>query len=135
LRERREDIPLLLEHFIAAYADKYNVAPKRLSAVALERLLAHSWPGNVRELRHAVERAVILGAGPMLEPEDFSLSAAPRAESVAPSPAAESARLDAIEKDAIVRVLHAHSGNISRAASALGLTRASLYRRMQKHGL
>jgi DNA-binding NtrC family response regulator len=135
LRERREDIPLLLEHFIAAYADKYNVAPKRLSAVALERLLAHSWPGNVRELRHAVERAVILGAGPMLEPEDFSLSAAPRAESVAPSPAAESARLDAIEKDAIVRVLQAHSGNISRAASALGLTRASLYRRMQKHGL
>jgi DNA-binding NtrC family response regulator len=136
LRDRREDIPLLLEHFIAVYADKYNVALKRLSARALERLMGHTWPGNVRELRHAVERAVILAAGPMLEAEDFSLAATPRAE-LAPSPpaAAESARLDAIEKDAIARVLQAHSGNISRAASALGLTRASLYRRMQKYGL
>ena len=136
LRDRREDIPLLLEHFIAVYADKYNVAPKRLSATALERLMAHSWPGNVRELRHAVERAVILGAGPLLEAEDFSLAATSRAEIVASPPAAaESARLDSIEKGAIVRVLQAHSGNISRAASALGLTRASLYRRMQKYGL
>jgi DNA-binding NtrC family response regulator len=135
LRGRREDIPLLLEHFIALYSDKYNVAPKRLSADALDRLMAHSWPGNVRELRHAVERAVILGAGAMLEAADFSLSATSRGEAVAPSPAAESARLDAMEKDAIVRVLQANKGNVSRAADALGLTRASLYRRMQKYGL
>jgi DNA-binding NtrC family response regulator len=135
LRERREDVPLLLEHFIAVYADKYNVAPKRLSAGALERLMAHSWPGNVRELRHAVERAVILGAGPILEAADFSLSAAARVEGATPSPAAEAARLDAIEKDAIRRVLQAHKGNVSRAANALGLTRGSLYRRMQKYGL
>ncbi len=137
LRDRREDVPLLLEHFIAVYADKYNVAPKRLSAGALERLMAHAWPGNVRELRHAVERAVILGTGPILGAADFSLSAVTHAEAeaAAPSPAADAASLDAIEKNAITRVLQANKGNISRAASALGLTRASLYRRMQKHGL
>jgi two-component system response regulator HydG len=137
LRARREDIPLLLEHFIAVYADKYNAGPKRLSAAALESLMTHSWPGNVRALRHAVERAVILSAGPMLEIADFSLastaSADPAAEAASPSSGAS--RLDTIEKDAIARVLHANSGNVSRAAEALGLTRASLYRRMGKYGL
>src|SRR5262249_22691998 len=106
----------------------------RLSASALERLMAHAWPGNVRELRHAVERAVILGAGPILEASDFSLAAAARAEAAGPSHVADG-NLDVIEKDAIARVLQANKGNISRAAAALGLTRASLYRRMQKHGL
>jgi two-component system response regulator HydG len=139
LRERREDIPLLLEHFIAIYSEKYNVAPKRLSAAALEGLTAHAWPGNVRALRHAIERAVILGEGEMLEIEDFSLTGgtvapkgtAPAAETAAP----ESSRLDSVEREAIARALETHGRNISRAAQSLGLTRASLYRRMQKHGL
>jgi two-component system response regulator HydG len=142
LRERREDIPLLLEHFIAIYSEKYNVPPKRLSAAALDGLVAHSWPGNVRALRHAIERAVILSEGEMLELADFSLSvpgaahggAAPGTAAVAP-PTPESSRLDAVERDAIARALETHGRNISRAAESLGLTRASLYRRMQKHGL
>src|SRR6185369_15334892 len=75
LRERREDIPLLLQHFIAIYAQKYNFPNKRLSAAALEDLLAHSWPGNVRALRHAVERAVIFSEGAVLQATDFSLGA------------------------------------------------------------
>jgi two-component system response regulator HydG len=75
LRERREDIPLLLEHFIAFYAQKYNFPVKRLSATALDELMAHAWPGNVRALRHAVERAVILSEGAILEADDFSLVA------------------------------------------------------------
>ena len=137
LRERPEDIPLLLEHFIAIYAEKYNVAPKRLSAGALDGLMAHAWPGNVRALRHAIERAVILSDGEMLELSDFPLSGGGAAQGGPASAAAapESSRLDSVERDAIARALDAHGRNISRAAESLGLTRASLYRRMQKHGL
>ena len=76
LRERREDIPLLLEHFIALYAQKYNFPAKRLSAAALAALTTHDWPGNVRALRHAVERAVIFSEGVTFEPADFSLATA-----------------------------------------------------------
>lgn len=138
LRERREDIPLLLEHFVAIYAEKYNVPPKRLSAAALDRLTTHAWPGNVRALRHAVERAVILSEGEMLEPGDFSLAAAGPATAAGPAAGPlplESSNLDAVEKEVIQRALEAHDRNISRAAEALGLTRPSLYRRMQKYGL
>jgi two-component system response regulator HydG len=133
LRERREDIPLLLEHFMALYAEKYNLPGKRLSARALEALTAHWWPGNVRALRHAVERAVILSEGTMLEPGDFSLtSVSPAGEAQGSS---DTTNLDSLERDAIARVLQDHKRNISRAAAALGVTRASLYRRMQKYGL
>jgi two-component system, NtrC family, response regulator HydG len=131
LRERREDIPLLLEHYIGVYAEKYNVPPKRLSASALERLMNESWPGNVRALRHAVERAVILSEGELLESADFSLTARPQPA----SPLPEESTLDGLEREAVARALEAHGRNISRAAEALGLTRASLYRRMQKYGL
>jgi DNA-binding NtrC family response regulator len=133
LRERREDIPLLLEHFIALYAQKYNFPAKRLSAAALVELTAHAWPGNVRALRHAVERAVIFSAGVVFEPADFSLTA-PR-QQVAASPAPDVATLDDVEKGAIARALEKYQGNVSRAAEALGLTRASLYRRKEKYGL
>jgi two-component system response regulator HydG len=133
LRERREDIPLLLEHFIALYAQKYNFPAKRLSAAALEELTAHAWPGNVRALRHAVERAVIFSEGVVFEPADFSL-AAPRAHPAA-TPSPDISTLDTVEKSAIIRALEKHQGNVSRAAEALGLTRASLYRRKEKYGV
>lgn len=131
LRERREDIPLLLEHFIALYAEKYNVPVKRLTAAALEKLSVHPWPGNVRSLRHAIERAVILSERTMLEPQDFPLPASDISTTVSSEPS----RLDTVEREAIARALETHGRNISRAAEALGLTRASLYRRMQKYGL
>jgi DNA-binding NtrC family response regulator len=130
LRERREDIPALLEHFLAAYSRKYNVPRRRLSPQALAALEDYAWPGNVRELRHAAERATILATGEKLAPEDFPfLGAAP----VAPS-GGEFA-LDLIERSAIERALAHYNGNISQAAAALGLTRPALYRRMAKHGL
>lgn len=132
LRERREDIPLLLGHFIAIFAEKYNLPAPRLTAAVLDRLTAHSWPGNVRALSHAVERAVILAGGPMLDVNDFSLAPTHARPT---SATADAARLDAVEREAIVRALETHDRNISRAAQALGLTRASLYRRMEKHGL
>jgi two-component system response regulator HydG len=134
LRERREDIPLLLEHFIALYAQKYNFPVKRLSAAALDHLMRHAWPGNVRSLRHAVERAVILSEGAVLEAADFSLAVAQSADAAGRGSSHES-KLDAIEKSAIARSLEEHQRNVSRAAQALGLTRASLYRRMEKYGL
>ncbi len=133
LRDRREDIPLLLEHFAALYSQKYNMPRKRFTAAALDRLCAYDWPGNVRALRHAVERAVILGDGAAFEAGDFPLNVE---RSAAAPPAGEPALdLDTIERDAVTRALGQHKGNVSRAAQALGLTRASLYRRMQKYGL
>jgi DNA-binding NtrC family response regulator len=130
LRERREDIPALLEHFLGAYSRKYNVPRRRLSPQVLAALEDYSWPGNVRELRHAVERATILAANEKLGPEDFPfLGSAP-----AVSPDGGFA-LDSIERSAIERALAHYHGNISQAAAALGLTRPALYRRMAKHGL
>ena len=132
LRERREDIPLLLAHYAALYSQKYNLPARRLSAELIDRLTAWSWPGNVRALRHAVERAVILADSDMLGPADFPLS---ETGGPAANDTPGEARLDAVEKSTITRALEKHGNNVSRAAQALGLTRASLYRRMEKYGL
>jgi DNA-binding NtrC family response regulator len=132
LRERREDIPPLLAHYAAFYSQKYNLPAKRLSAELIEKLTAWSWPGNVRALRHAVERAVIMADSDMLVPADFPFSE-PAGQVAADLP--DESRLDAVEKATITRALEKHANNVSRAAHALGLTRASLYRRMEKHGL
>jgi DNA-binding NtrC family response regulator len=131
LRERKEDIPLLLEHYAALYSQKYNLPPKRLSAALTPKLIDWAWPGNVRALRHAVERAVILSEGDLLGPADFPLA---DTEAMKEIPA-DVARLDAVEKAAVMRALERHNNNVSRAAEALGLTRTSLYRRMEKYGL
>ena len=132
LRERREDIPLLLDHYTAFYAQKYNMPAKRLGAALIDQLTDWPWPGNVRALRHAVERAVILSEAPVLGAGDFSLTEPDRE---APLAQADVSRLDAVEKATIVRALERHNNNVSRAAGALGLTRTSLYRRMEKYGL
>jgi two-component system response regulator HydG len=131
LRERSEDIALLLAHYATHYSQKYNLPGKRLSAALSDRLSNWSWPGNVRALRHAVERAVILSEGDVLGLADF-----PFVETEMPQePAANVSRLDTVERAAIVRAMEKHKNNVSRAADALGLTRASLYRRMEKYGL
>jgi DNA-binding NtrC family response regulator len=130
LRERPEDIPLLLEHYTALYSQKYNLPLKRLSAALIDKLSGWSWPGNVRALRHAVERAVILSEGELLDVVDF-----PLAESGRGAGPSGISSLDEIEKTAIIQALERHLNNVSRAAEALGLTRASLYRRMEKYGL
>ena len=135
LRERRPDIAALAEHFIAIYARKYNLPRRRLSAEALVTLEAYRWPGNVRELRHAIERATILGVGERFEPSDFrSVESAPR-PAAATADDIETYNLEEMENRLIRRALADHDGNISHAATALGLTRAALYRRIEKHGL
>jgi DNA-binding NtrC family response regulator len=131
LRERREDIALLLAHYATHYSQKYNLPAKRLGASLSERLSNWSWPGNVRALRHAVERAVILSDGDVMGLADF-----PFVETEMPQePAVNVSRLDTVERTAIIRALEKHKNNVSRAADALGLTRATLYRRMEKYGL
>ncbi len=134
LRERIEDIEPLVEHFLELYCKKYKIQKKRLNASTLKRLHVHHWPGNIRELQHAVERAVIMGEGNMLEPHDFFLSEGPEQQEpkeVLPA----NMNLEETEKMLIRKVVDKHGGNISRAAKELGLTRASLYRRMEKYGI
>ncbi len=137
LRERRADIPLLLGHYLALYARKYGKPLPALPAALEATLVGYDWPGNVRALRHAAERAVILSTGPAFAADDFPL---PRpmipALAAAPQTDAESdMNLDRSERRMIERALAKHAWNISNAAAELGLTRASLYRRMEKHGL
>ena len=134
LREREGDIPPLLEHFAEIYARKYGHARKRFSAGALKRLQECPWPGNVRELRHAVERAVIMSEGPVLGAADFLMESSP-SPVAQQSPATDGLKLETLERQAIVAALDQHKGNISHAATALGITRTALYRRMEKHGL
>ena len=134
LRERREDIVPIARHYLELYARKYGKDGKSFSPAAEQALAEDSWPGNVRALRHAVERAVILAPGDTIAPEDLSLGAAARpAASVVTAPTVHN--LDQMERQTIEKVLRKHGFNISRAAKELGLTRASLYRRMEKHGL
>jgi DNA-binding NtrC family response regulator len=147
LRERRDDIPILLDHFNAIYAKRYGKPVRPIASDAREALIEDPWPGNVRALRHAVERAVILASGDQLSLEDFPLSAPafsgaalrpqsrPRAAGAPDLSAIDDLNLDRIEREVIEQALRKHAWNISFAAKALGLTRASLYRRMEKHGL
>jgi DNA-binding NtrC family response regulator len=133
LRERKEDVPALAEHFAAIYARKYNQAKRTLTAAALSRLTGYAWPGNVRELRHTMERATIMAPGTVFDAGDFAL--APGAVPAPRDADDDTLNLDEIEKRAIERALKKHKGNVSHAAADLGLTRTSLYRRMERHGL
>lgn len=133
LRERIEDIEPLVDHFLEIYCNKYKLGKKRLNAGTLKRLTLHSWPGNIRELQHAVERSVIMSDGPLLEPHDFFLSE--NQERVENESLPTNFNLEETEKMLVRKVVDKHGGNISRAAKELGLTRASLYRRMEKYDL
>jgi len=132
LRERTEDIPDLVEHFLKMYCTKYKLGTKKLSAAAAKRLKKHSWPGNIRELQHTVERAVIMSEGNTLQAHDFFLSRPIHKNALLNS---ENLNLEDTEKILIRKVIDKHGGNITKAARELGLTRASLYRRIEKYEL
>jgi DNA-binding NtrC family response regulator len=133
LRQRREDIPLLLDHYLGLYARKYDRPERELPPAVLEALVRHDWPGNVRALRHAAERAVIMADGAVYRVEDFPLPA--RSPAAGLSVLGDSLNLDQLEKQMIERALRMHHFNVSLAAAELGLSRGALYRRMEKHGL
>ena len=132
LRERVEDIPLLVDHFLKIYSKKYNKTQKRMSAGTLKKLEKYQWPGNIRELQHAIERAVIMSDSTSLQPTDFLF---PSAEAKGDGILLDTYNLEEVEKATIRRVLSKHGGNISQASKELGLSRTSLYRRLEKYGL
>ncbi|SNS51995.1 DNA-binding transcriptional response regulator, NtrC family, contains REC, AAA-type ATPase, and a Fis-type DNA-binding domains [Belliella buryatensis] len=133
LRERQDDIPLLAEHFLKIYGQKYRKDFKGFKFAAMQLLQQYNWPGNIRELQHAIERAIIMAEGDELDSRDFFfLSSKPTNDKVT-SPA--SYNLDEVEKNVIQKAIDKNGGNISKAAKELGLTRASLYRRLEKYGL
>jgi DNA-binding NtrC family response regulator len=137
LRSRPEDIPMLLGHYLAHYRQQYGKPEAPVAPFAFDALCAHAWPGNVRALRHACERAVIVSQSGQYQLADFGLrepAPTPDAPSLA-SAATEVLRLDALERDAVAQALEQARGNISRAAGLLGVSRAALYRKLEKHGL
>lgn len=132
LRERQEDIPLLVELFLAMFVKKYKKTIKRVSSPALKKLQKYHWPGNIRELKHTLERAVILAESQILQPSDFLF---PGTEHIVDDVSFESYNLEDVEKTIIRKVLTKFDGNVTHAAKELGITRTALYRRMEKYGL
>jgi len=132
MRERKDDIPLLTEYFLQIYKNKYKKPNLRISSAALKRLEGYYWPGNVRELQHMIERSIILSEGNVLEASDFFLTPMQEKERELQI---ENYNLDEVEKTIIQKVISKNEGNITKAAKELGLTRTSLYRRMEKYGL
>lgn len=133
LRDRPEDIPLLANHFLDKYAKKYRKSVNKISGEALDYLKRYDWPGNIRELEHAIERAIIMNDSEVIEAANFSFLS--NSNSASDDILSGDLNLDTVEKNAIKKAISIHSGNISKAADELGLTRASLYRRLEKHGL
>jgi transcriptional regulator with PAS, ATPase and Fis domain len=131
LRNRLEDIPQLTTHFIEMYAKKYRKVVRGIQDGAIEKLKKYNWPGNVRELQHAIERAIIMSEEDELTTMDFFFLSGSTSSTGSP----DSFNLEEVERSVIEKALERHNGNISKAAKELGLTRASLYRRLEKYGL
>jgi DNA-binding NtrC family response regulator len=130
LRERREDVPLLAQHFLRQHSARYRKRMTGFEAPALRALVDHPWPGNVRELDHAVERAVLMAQGSEIRAGDLGLRPAPEGAA-----RLEELSLEEVECFLIKKALARFDGNVSRAADALGLSRSALYRRLQRYGL
>lgn len=132
LRKRGDDILLLAAHFSKLYCNKYLKPQAELDKTAKEKLLRYHYPGNVRELQYAVERAVIMSEGDVLNAKDILFSPI---ESVPAEETIDDSNLSAVEKNTILKVIEKNSGNISKAAKELGITRTALYRRLSKYDI
>jgi len=130
LRDRGDDIPVLAQHFLARNRARYRKQLNGFSAAAMQQMMQYPWPGNVRELEHTVERAVLLCRGDEIEPANLTIASAR-----ASVPSFDNMSIDEMEALLIRKVLRRCDGNISQAAESLGLSRAALYRRMEKYGL
>lgn len=128
LRERGKDIELLAGHFLHRFAKKYKKDIRCISTSALRKLNAYNWPGNVRELQHAMERAVILASGYTLYADDFMLKPAPVRKTKS-----ENLNLEELEQSAIEKALEQADGNMNQAAELLGISRFTLYRKIDKY--
>jgi DNA-binding NtrC family response regulator len=132
LRDRREDIWPLAEHYLARYSEKYRRRLEGFDRTGRQALETHLWPGNVRELGHAIERAVLMAPAGVVSAADLGLGL--QGAAAAPG-AAEEMSLEQAEKIFIQKVLARHSGDVRKAAEQLGMSRSALYRRLQQFGL
>jgi len=127
LRERKEDIPLLAEHFLRRFSQETNKDIDRISREAMDEMMLYEWPGNVRELENAIERAVVIGKGRKIVPKDLPIF---RQEFI--QPAADHS-LKSVEREHIVHVLDKTQWNISRSAEILGIDRTTLYNKIRRY--
>ena len=131
LQERKDDIPLLINHYLEIFKQKYHKPKLRISQNTLGKLKKYPWPGNVRELKNAVERAIILGSSGQLSPSSLFVPG----YSVSETQNQDSFDMNENEKQLILKAINHNRGNITYAARDLGIARAALYRRMKKHGI
>jgi DNA-binding NtrC family response regulator len=131
LREREEDVPLLISHFLQVYTRKYKKAPIRIEPSVLTKLKKYEWPGNIRELQHAVERAVILNDGKVISSTELFLNRVRMPSTYT----GRTLSLEEVERKYLMELIEKNEGNISRVAKELGMTRPALYRRINKYGL
>jgi DNA-binding NtrC family response regulator len=131
LRERIEDIPLLAEHFLQRYGQKYKRQGMKIDKSVMTKLKSYHWPGNIRELQHAVERAVILSDGKSIQSAELLIGGNIPTLKKETSPLT----MDDMEKQFIIQSLKDHDGHVSNTAKTMGVTRTALYRRMKKHGI
>lgn len=129
LKERKEDIPLLAEHFLHRYCQETNKSIDGISREATDEMMLYEWPGNVRELENAIERAVVVGKGRKILPEDLPIF---RAQLLSPTP---SNSLKGIEKEHLLRILEKNEWNISKSAKILEIDRSTLYSKIKRHGI
>ena len=136
LRQRRDDIPILAEHFLQRISAMRKEPPKRLQPAALEALQEYRWPGNVRELENALERAIILTSGEQIAPEVLPHRVTERkAEPLITSRTPANPTLEAVERAYIMWVLQSEGGNKSRTAEVLGIDPSTLYRKLSRYGV
>ncbi|MDN3583327.1 sigma-54-dependent transcriptional regulator [Mucilaginibacter flavus] len=133
LRRRNEDIAILARHFAKLYATKYLKPAMDFDTAALQKLKSYNYPGNVRELQYTIERAVIMADENTLRPDDLIFSILETATDNTVND--DNIQLSTLEKNAILKVIEKHNGNITRAAKELGLTRTALYRRLSKYDI
>jgi DNA-binding NtrC family response regulator len=131
LRERTDDIPLLTEHFLHRYGQKYKRTGMKIDKSVMTKMKNYPWPGNIRELQHAIERAVILNEGKIIQSTELLIGSTSSLAKQENTPLT----LDDMEKQFIIQSLKDHDGHVSNTAKTLGMTRTALYRRMKKHGI
>ena len=136
LRERREDIPLLARHFADRQAEANGLPRTEFSADAMQFLSRLPYPGNIRELKNLVERTILVNGKPILDAADFDAQYIRHEDQkVAEGASLAGMTLDEIERQTILQALERHKGNLSQVATALGISRAALYRRLEKFGI
>jgi DNA-binding NtrC family response regulator len=130
LRDRQEDIPILARHYLKLYRHKYSKKGLKIDPALLKKMGSYTWPGNVRELQHAIEKAVILADGNRIDDQGVILDRGKISQD-----SEEPVTLEDMEKIMIEKSVQKNKGNLSKVAGELGITRATLYRKMEKFGI